>query len=215
MEIYQLTVGIVDTNAFVVEESGDAVIIDPGDDGYRFIDIVESNNLKVHAILVTHGHGDHIEAVQELREKYTDSVVYCHELDAPMLCDPQKNLSFTVTRSVDVGKPDKFLEDGQVLEFGKLKFEVRHVPGHTRGHVVFVSETAAFVGDTLFAGSIGRFDLPGGNGNLLVDKIKEKLLTLPDDMLVWPGHGPSTTIGYEKMTNPYLDPKMDLRLLGF
>lgn len=209
MKIHCLTVGGYATNSFVLEDGVSAVIIDPGAEPERFIKLISSHRLDPLAILITHGHGDHIGAVGVLREKYPEAPVICHLLDAPMLSDSRRNMSVLDGVTLDVGQPDRTVNDGDTLEFGKIRFRVLHVPGHTPGHVVFLRKGIVFAGDTLFAGGIGRWDLTGGDGPLLIRSLKSKLLTLPDETVVWPGHGPKTTIGIERATNPYLSPGFD------
>ncbi|MBZ0263274.1 MBL fold metallo-hydrolase [bacterium] len=215
MKIFPLAVGMLETNGFVIAEGQDAVIIDPGDEAFLFSEIIKKNNLTLHAILLTHGHGDHIGGVPQLKDEYPDVPVCCHEKDARMLTDPAKNLAIHVGKNLQLREPDVLLKENEVLNYGALTLHVRHIPGHTPGHIVFVSERNVFAGDTLFAGSIGRWDFPGGNGNLLVSSIREKLLTLPDETVVYPGHGPQTTIGEEKRSNPYLNPNFNPDMLAW
>ncbi len=214
MTIESLTVGNLATNALVVHDGAVAVIIDPGAEANRFVRILDQNHLTLSAILLTHGHADHISAVGTLREAYPDAVVVCHPEDAPMLRDGRKNLAMFMGEELDVGAPDKTVEDGDSLTFGEMHFKVLHVPGHTPGQIAFLSEGNLFAGDTLFAGGVGRWDLPGGDGKLLFKKLHEKIMSLPDDIVVWPGHGPSTTVGHERKHNPYMDPSFDPDAVG-
>ncbi len=214
MEFVRLTVGPVETNGFVVRENDSTVIIDPGEEAEQFIAQFEQWKLEPAAILITHGHGDHIGAVGDLRKKYPDAPVICHEKDAAMLTDPRLNLGINYGFVIDVGEPDRLVEDGETLTFGDLSLKTIHLPGHTRGHVVFYHEDGhLFAGDTLFAGGIGRFDFPGSDGRQLISGLKEKMLALPGETQVHPGHGPSTTLHVEVQTNPYLDDSF-LRSMG-
>ncbi len=216
MHIEHFTLGMLETNGFIVSEDKNAVIIDPGGDAYRIKEYLTKHDVTIHAILITHGHGDHIGAVGDLRKLLPEAEVVCHELDAPMLTESSKNLSIHMGYELNVGAPDRLVADGEFLTYGKLTLKVIHVPGHTRGHIVFYHEDGVvFDGDTLFADGIGRWDLPGGNGTQLIRAIKEKLLTLPDDTIVWPGHGPETTIGKERNSNPYMNPSFDPMIIGW
>lgn len=205
MTIKQLSVGALQTNCMIIEDGNIAVVIDPGAEPDKIMNYVSTNKLKLSAILLTHGHADHIGAVGFLREYDNQQVpVYCHRLDAQMLINPEKNLASLMGIALNVGKPDFDISEITELAIGELTFTIHHVPGHTPGHVAYYCKGNLFAGDTLFRGGIGRWDLPEGNGKLLIQGIKEKLLVLPPETIVWPGHGPETTIGYEKETNPYL-----------
>ncbi len=214
MQIEAIRVGSLETNALVVYDSECAVIVDPGDEPNRFIHFLNQRHLSLKAILLTHGHGDHIGAVKELRNHFADAEVVCHPDDAPMLTDPMKNLTALMGQSITAGKADKLVNDGDTLTYGSMSFKVMHVPGHTPGHIVFLIENHLLAGDTLFAGGVGRWDLPGGNGRVLFEAIQEKLMTLPDNVKVWPGHGATTTIGFERQNNPYLEPGFNPDMIG-
>lgn len=185
-------------------ESKKAAIIDPGADGKRIYRWVLEKNLKVDYILLTHGHVDHIGAVDELRELLGDVSVGIHAGDAGMLTDGKQNLSSYFGPGLVLKKADFLLQDGQELAIGKQTLKVISTPGHSPGGVCFLSAEGLFSGDTLFAGSIGRTDFPGGSLEQLLEGIKKKLLTLPEDTRVLPGHGEETSIGEEKRDNPFL-----------
>ncbi len=170
------------------------------------IDLLEQRHLNPVAAILTHGHADHIVGTAALRQDYPQMRVYIHKLDAPMLTDSQANLSVYLGR-LFAGEPaDVLLEDGDTIELAGIKLKVLHTPGHSPGGICLYAsqEGLAFVGDTLFAGSIGRSDFEGGDEVQLLESIRTKLLTLPDATAVYPGHGMRTTIGREKRANPYI-----------
>lgn len=185
-------------------ESKKAAIIDPGADGKKIYRWVLEKGLKVDYILLTHGHVDHIGAVDELRELLGKVSVGIHAGDAGMLTDGMRNLSNYFGPGLALKKADFLLQDGQELAIGKQTLKVISTPGHSPGGVCFLSSEGLFSGDTLFAGSIGRTDFPGGSLEQLLDGVKKKLLILPEDTRVFPGHGEETTIGEEKRDNPFL-----------
>jgi Zn-dependent hydrolases, including glyoxylases len=185
-------------------ESKRAAIIDPGADGKRIYRWVLEKGLTVDYILLTHGHVDHIGAVDELRELLGTVSVGIHAGDAGMLTDGMQNLSCYFGPGLVLKKADFLLQDGQEIAIGKQTLKVISTPGHSPGGVCFLSSEGLFSGDTLFAGSIGRTDFPGGSIDQLLDGVKKKLLTLPENTRVFPGHGEETSIGEEKRDNPFL-----------
>ncbi|HHW56371.1 MAG TPA: MBL fold metallo-hydrolase [Clostridia bacterium] len=205
MKIQRYIVGLYGANCYIVsdEESNEAIIIDLGEATDEIENYIDNNNLKVKYILLTHGHFDHIAGVEELR-KLTQTKVAISKEDAPMLLNPALNLSEMVYKKVVCSPADILLKDGDTLTFGKHSVEVIHTPGHTKGGVCFKIDKVCFTGDTLFRGSIGRYDFPGGDFSTLMDSIKNKLLVLKDDITIYPGHGDSSTIGKEKRLNMFL-----------
>lgn len=205
MKFIRLELGILQTNCYVVfdEKSKETAVIDPSGDFPELKSCIENNGLKVKYIIITHGHGDHIGALKELKD-YSGANVYMHKEDSDMLKSKAKNLSNVMGGTTVEMSADKFLEDGDVLELGETKLSVIHTPGHTRGGISIYCDKMLFSGDTLFRYSIGRTDFSGGSFTEIIDSIRNKLFSLPDDTSVYPGHGPSTTILAEKLGNEFV-----------
>jgi glyoxylase-like metal-dependent hydrolase (beta-lactamase superfamily II) len=196
-------------NTYVVWLDGrtDALVIDPGLEPELILSCLQEHGLTPAVILNTHGHADHIGGNEVLKRASPDVPLVIGQGDAIMLTDAWANLSAMFGEPITSPPADRTLVAGEVIEYAGLTLEVRHIPGHSPGHVVFIwrdKPCHVFGGDVLFRGSIGRFDFPGGDGPLLLAGIREKLFDLPDDTVVYPGHGPVTTTGHEKRTNPYL-----------
>jgi glyoxylase-like metal-dependent hydrolase (beta-lactamase superfamily II) len=211
MLIESMVVGEIQANCYIVGDgkTPEVAVIDPGGDGPDIIARIEKKKYNVKFIINTHGHVDHIWSNDQLKAAYPDAKLCIHELDAPMLASSESNLSSFLALRVTSPAPDKLLREGDTIRVGGLELKVIHIPGHSRGGICLLTESGdgkkiVFCGDTLFQSSIGRTDLPGGSHSQLISGIKKKLLTLPDDTRVYPGHGPPTTIGEEKLYNPFL-----------
>jgi glyoxylase-like metal-dependent hydrolase (beta-lactamase superfamily II) len=206
MIIKQLPVGAIQTNCYIVgcEETREGVIIDPGDEAGRILAEVEADGLAIQYVLNTHAHFDHILANGAV-VKATGAPLALHSLDLPLLRQ-NGGADFFGVPVAPSPEPDLELAEGDKISFGRYTFEVLFTPGHTPGHVSFYEAGlgVVFDGDVLFAGGIGRTDLPGGDYETLMRSIREKLLVLPDETTVCSGHGPVTTIGRERATNPWL-----------
>lgn len=205
MFLERIPAGVYAVNCYIIgdDKTDKAAVIDPGGDVDKIINVLEDNNLELEYIILTHAHGDHIGGVEELRER-TGAPLYMHKNDLYMLNDSNINLSTQINGVKIETDADTFVNDGDVLELGELKLSIIHTPGHTQGGICIEVENVLFSGDTLFANSIGRSDLDGGNQEQLIDAIKNKLFVLNEDLTVLPGHGPATTIRIEKVTNPYV-----------
>ena len=206
MRIDHRTVGPFEENCYLVtdEASGRAVLIDPGDEAERIVEMVRASGATLDAVWLTHAHVDHIGAVAALQRAY-DVPVHLHPLDLPYYT--QLSARAAVMYGLDFDQPegpDHELADGQVLECGALRFTVMHVPGHAPGLVAFSGHGVSFGGDLLFAGSIGRTDLPLASPDDMTVSLARFTAALADETVVYPGHGPATTIGRERRTNPFL-----------
>ncbi len=206
--VKKFVVGPIDVNCYILKdkESAEAIIIDPGDEGEMILDFIQKSDMKVKYIVNTHGHFDHIGADDVLRDALGAEVVI-HEADAGMLTDAMGNLSaaFTGGTGFTLKPADKKLKDGDVITFGDCSLEVISTPGHTVGGIcLYDGDSMLFSGDTLFQSSVGRTDLPGGNNREILKSVRERLSKISDNAEVYPGHGPSTDMDYERKTNPYL-----------
>jgi len=209
MKIDRLIVGAFETNCYVVrrdEAAPECLIIDTGLDDNDLVEFLEAHQLVPVAVVLTHGHVDHIVGLAALRQRHPGLKVFIHQLDAPLLTDPEANLSGLAGLTFATAPADVLVREGDVIEEAGVRLQVLHTPGHTLGGICLYAEAdhLVFVGDTLFADSVGRTDFPGGDMDQLIESIRTKLFTLPDQTAVYPGHGMRTTIGREKRANPFV-----------
>lgn len=210
MKVITLQVGPLFTNCFVIgcEETKKCIVVDPGGDASVISENIKSNDWTLEYIFCTHGHFDHIGGVAELKAMYPEAPICIHEADADMLYDERKNLCFLAGFFVKESKAEKLLKEGDEVEVGNLKFRILEIPGHSKGGIALVYDNvdgqpaSVFCGDTIFRMSQGRVDFPGGNARDLYENVKNKILTMADDTILYPGHNESTTVGQEKQQNP-------------
>jgi hydroxyacylglutathione hydrolase len=198
-----------DENTYIIwlPERREALVFDPGLQPELILDFLNEQGLTVTAILNTHGHADHIGGNAAIKQAFPDAPLVIGANDRRMLLDAKANLSAPFGMPMVSPDADRTVKEGDVLEYAGIKLEVLDVPGHSPGHVIFVwrgEPCLVFGGDVLFRGSIGRSDFPGGDGELLMRGIREKVFALPPNSVVYPGHGPVTTVAHEKRTNPFV-----------
>lgn len=205
MEVTVLTVGPVFTNCYIVNEEGkdSCLVIDPGDEAKKIAEYIQKRNKKMEAILLTHGHFDHMIGVRELMS-LLGGKLYAYQDEKELLMDPQLNVSNQIGYEMSL-EADVLLRDHQKITVAGMTFEVIHTPGHTKGSCCYYSEEhqTLFSGDTIFMESVGRTDLPTGNERELIDSVRNRVLTLPSNVKIYPGHGPETNVAYEVANNPY------------
>ena len=205
MFLRKIVVGDLQVNCYIIaeNETGKGAVIDPGGDGQMILDIVNKHKLEIVYIIATHAHIDHIADI-ELVKSSTNAQFLLHPLDLPFLKDPNLNLSSLTQTPHTFSPPQRLIQDGERLQVGGIELVVVHTPGHTPGSISLVMDTRIFTGDALFAGGVGRVDLPGGDFVTLQRSIREKILSLRDDTWILPGHGPESTVGKERRENPFI-----------
>lgn len=203
MDVYKFPAGVYQANCYIVDTGlGEGFVVDPGGNCGGILKIINDKKVNVKFIILTHGHFDHVGAVKCMKEKL-NIPVYMSKKDA-YLVDGENLKPSSMQYGIEPFEAERFLSDGDSLQAGGKSITVYETPGHTPGGISIVIENIVFTGDTLFSGSIGRTDFPNGSYDSIIRSIKEKLMILPDDTLVYPGHGPSTTIGEQRENNPFL-----------
>ena len=204
LRVYGMEVGPLAENTYIVEhvESRKAAVVDPGDEGEEILERIAERGITLDKILLTHGHFDHVGAVRTLRER-TGARIHVHPEEVERMRTAGRQGGMFGLSVQNPPAPDVLVREGDTVELGDQEFRVLHTPGHTPGHVTFLTGGMAFVGDLIFAGSIGRTDLPGGSFDDLIRAVREKIFTLPDRTVLFPGHGPATTVGEERRSNPF------------
>jgi glyoxylase-like metal-dependent hydrolase (beta-lactamase superfamily II) len=205
MILRKMELGDFGSNCYLVgdEDTKEGMIIDPGDDGSSIMKQVKALGLSIKIIVLTHSHIDHVGGLADVK-KATGAVIAIHENEAPFLLKQPRLMEF-MPPTPPSPPADRLLKDGDVIKVGKLKFKVLHTPGHTSGGICLLGDGIVFTGDTLFNFSIGRADFPGSDYDQEMQSIRSKLMTLPDETRVYPGHGPATTIGTERKGNPFIN----------
>jgi glyoxylase-like metal-dependent hydrolase (beta-lactamase superfamily II) len=205
MIVNKLTIGFFGVNNYIIHSlnSSKAILIDAGDDPGLILNKINDLNLELVYLINTHGHGDHIAGNTRVMEE-TGAKLMIHPLDEPYLSDPNLNLSSYLGHQLKSPPPDRLLNEGDIVELDEIKFTVLHTPGHTPGHISLIGDNVAFVGDVIFKESIGRTDFPLSSYPQLIETIKTKIYTLPDDTILYNGHGPQTMVGHEKFFNSFV-----------
>lgn len=207
LTIHAFCLGQWQTNCYVLSVGSSCWLVDAGFEPGEMLDALEERGLKLEKVVLTHAHLDHIAGLHDVRHRYPDVPILIHGDEEAFLTDTRLNLSASFVQPIVAPEAAGLLKDGDRLELGGLGFDVMHTPGHSPGGVTLFNPDhgVALVGDTLFAGSIGRFDFPTSDGPALMQSIQDKLMALPDETRVLPGHGPETSIGRERASNPYLN----------
>lgn len=205
MKLYRMPLGALGTNCYIVvdESNQHCLVVDPGGEGERLVALLKEKGLQPEAVILTHGHGDHIGGVQAVVDEFKVPI-YINKGDEEFLTNSELNLSAAIGQPVKVTGDVRLIKEDDVITLGDHKFTVIETPGHTPGGVCFYGEGLVLAGDTLFQESIGRTDFPRSSYDDLIEAVRTKLFALPEETVVYPGHGPETTIGHEKIYNPFV-----------
>lgn len=204
MLIHTFVTGPLETNTYLVADraTSEALVIDPGGDPDEILAFLAKERLRLRQIVNTHGHFDHVSGNRALKSA-TGAALLVHEADVPMLVEAAAHARLFMMRAENSPPPDTVLADREEIKVGSVVLRVVHTPGHSPGGITLLAGGVAFCGDLVFFGSVGRTDLPGGSERTLLDSIRRHILTLPDETVLYPGHGPETTVGQEKRQNPF------------
>lgn len=205
MIIHKLTLGFFGVNNYLIQSSKSprAILIDAGDAPHEILQKIEQLNLELVYLINTHGHGDHISGNTQIMQR-TGAQLMIHPLDEPFLRDPALNMSIAFGHELTSPEPNRLFNEGDIVELDDIRLRVLHTPGHTPGHISLIGDGVAFVGDVIFRESIGRTDFPMSSFQQLLDSIRTKIYPLPDETVLYNGHGPETTVGHEKVYNPFV-----------
>jgi glyoxylase-like metal-dependent hydrolase (beta-lactamase superfamily II) len=203
--VEQITVGMMEVNCYLVYDSvtKEGIVVDPGDEGSHIMRRIEEQELKIGKIVLTHGHGDHIGAVEYVRKRLK-ALLAIGKDDAEMITNAALNHSDALGMPITLDPAEILLSEGDTVAFGSHSLKVVETPGHTRGGITLIGDGFVICGDLVFAGSIGRVDFPGGDYKTIIDSIKRQVLALGDKTVIYPGHGPKTDVAQEKVFNPFL-----------
>ena len=204
MQFKTVITGNIEENCHLIwDKNKYCLVVDPGDDCNRILKVISDNHLTVEKIVLTHGHYDHVGAVNELKDA-TGATVIAHEEEKDLILNPELSLSRYISPDFSIPEVDSYVKEGDVISVGDLSFTVMHTPGHTVGGMCLYGHGVLFSGDTVFYGTLGRWDFPTGNLSKLVHSITKRIFSLPDDTVIHSGHGPATTVGMEKKQNEVL-----------
>ncbi len=204
MNIKTVITGNIEENCHLVwDENKRCMVVDPGDDCNRIVKVIQAEGLFVEKIVLTHGHYDHVGAVNDFK-KETGAMVIAHEEERELIANPDLSLSRYINPDFSIPQVDTYVKEGDLVLVGDLSFTVMHTPGHTQGGMCLYGHGVLFSGDTVFYGTLGRWDFPTGDLKKLTHSITERIFTLPDDTVIYSGHGPKTTVGVEKKQNEVL-----------